>query len=105
MNVWVLRARSATSYRGGDAKTLKQEFEAYGLPSWAFHLVGGLKVTAAIILLAGLWMSAPVDIAAGVVAALMVGALTMHVKVGDPLMRSVPALLMLAMCLGILFLG
>jgi len=42
--------------------------------------------------------------AAGVVAVLMVGALAMHVKVKDPAKKSVPALLMLAMCVAILVL-
>jgi small basic protein len=35
--------------------------------------------------------------AAGLVAALMIGALAMHLKVGDPLMKSLPAALMLAL--------
>jgi len=39
-----------------------------------------------------------------VVAALMVGALAMHVKVGDPLMKSLPAALMLVMSVAILLL-
>jgi hypothetical protein len=34
----------------------------------------------------------------------MVGALAMHAKVKDPLTKSVPALLMLLMCIGILLL-
>ena len=38
--------------------------------------------------------------AAIVVLALMVGALAMHLKVGDPMMKSVPAALMLAMSTG-----
>ena len=42
-------------------------------------------------------MALPVQVAAGLVAALMVGALAMHLKVGDPLMKSLPAALMLAM--------
>jgi len=42
--------------------------------------------------------------AALVVAALMVGALAMHVNVKDPLTKSVPALLMLALVVGIVLL-
>ena len=83
---------------------MKEEFEAYGLPEIAFHIVGALKVTAGIVLLAGIWMDVPVRVAAGVVAGLMIGALAMHVKVGDPIKRSVPAALMLLMCGGILLL-
>lgn len=32
LNVWLLRARSATRYRGGEARSLSAEFEVYGLP-------------------------------------------------------------------------
>jgi len=97
LNVWLVRGRSATAYRGGAAQTLQAEFAAYGLPGFVFYLVGALKVGAAIVLIAGVWMALPVREAAGLVVALMVGALAMHLKVGDPLMKSLPAALMLAM--------
>ncbi|MBO6577236.1 MAG: DoxX family protein [Rhodothermales bacterium] len=105
LNVWLLRAGSETSYRGGDAKSLKAEFAAYGLSDAAFYVVGGLKILAGIGLLVGLWVPEIVMPCAAVVAVLMVGALAMHIKVGDPVMKSVPAALMLVMCLAILFLG
>jgi uncharacterized membrane protein YphA (DoxX/SURF4 family) len=105
LNVWLVRAGSATGYRGGDAKTLREEFRAYGLPDLAFYVVGGLKVAAGVVLIAGVWMELPVRVAAGIVAVLMVGALAMHLKVGDPPNRSVPAALMLLMSGAILLLA
>lgn len=104
LNVWLLRSKSATSYRGGDAKSLKEEFDAYGLPSVAFFVVGALKIGAGIALLVGFWMPELIRPSATIVAVLMVGALAMHLKVGDPIKKSVPALLMLAMSAGILWL-
>lgn len=104
LNVWLLRSRSATSYRGGDAKTLRQEFAAYGLPVSAFYVVGTLKVAAGLILLSALFLPMPARLAATVVAGLMVGALAMHIKVKDPSSKSVPAALMLALCVGIMVL-
>jgi len=104
LNVWLLRSRSATGYRGGSATSLKEEFQVYGLPEFAYYLVGTLKVLAGIVLIAGIWISLPVTIAAAVVAALMVGALAMHVKVGDPVKKSLPAALVLVMSLAIIFL-
>jgi DoxX-like family len=101
LNVWLLRARSSTAYRGGTAQTLRQEFAAYGLPAGAFYVVGTLKIAAGVILLGALWLPLPARLAATVVAGLMVGALVMHAKVKDPTSRSVPAALMLAMCVGI----
>jgi hypothetical protein len=104
LNVWLLRAGSPTGYRGGEAQSLKEEFAAYGLPDIAFYLVGGLKVAAGVVLVAGIWFALPVQLAAGVVAVLMVGALTMHAKVGDPAKRSLPAALMLLMSIAIVLL-
>jgi hypothetical protein len=101
LNVWLVRRRSATSYRGGAAKTLQEEFATYGLPGFAFYLVGALKVGAALVLIAGVWLTLPVQAAAGLVAVLMLGAVAMHVKVGDPVVKSLPAVLMLAMSAGI----
>lgn len=96
-NVWLLRTGKATNYRGGQAKNLKEEFATYGLPPFMYFLVGGLKILCAIALLVGLWVPAAVVPAAGVLAILMLGALAMHIKVGDPISKSVPAFCMLAM--------
>ena len=105
LNVWLLRSGSATRFRGGTATTLKEEFAAYGLPGAAWYVVGALKIAAGVILIAGVWMPLPVRLAAGVVAVLMIGALAMHLKVGDPPMKSLPAALMLVMSLAIVLLG
>lgn len=105
LNVWLVRSKSATAYRGGTATSLREEFAVYGLPSAAFFVVGALKITSAVILIVGVWVSAlPVTIAAGVIAALMVGAILMHVKVGDPVTKALPATAMLAMSASILLL-
>lgn len=97
LNVWLVRRGSATSYRGGDAQTLKEEFAAYGLSPTLFYVVGALKIGSAISLIAGIWNERLILPAAAVVALLMVGALVMHVKVKDPPIKSLPALLMLIM--------
>lgn len=101
LNVWLLRAGGETSYRGGSAKSLKEEFSAYGLPEIAFYTVGFLKITAAIALVVGIWVPSLVLPAAGTIVGLMLGALAMHLKVGDPPKKSGPALLMLALNLAV----
>ena len=101
LNVWLLRFNQGTKYRGGSARTMLEEFAAYGLPAWFAYLIGVLKVGSAIALLAGLWLPALVFPSAALVCALMVGALAMHVKIGDPLSKSLPALAMFAMALTI----
>ena len=106
LNVWLVRAKASTAYRGGSAQSLKEEFATYGLPDWTFYVVGILKVGSAILLLLGIWVKSPdlVRPPALVVAGLMVGALAMHAKVKDPLTKSLPALAMLLMCVAIWFL-
>jgi uncharacterized membrane protein YphA (DoxX/SURF4 family) len=96
-NVWLLRFGKATDWRGGTAKNMKGEFEVYGLPSWFMGLVGFLKLLLATLLIVGIWYQPAVRPAALGMAALMLGAIAMHVKVNDPLKRSVPAFTMLVL--------
>ena len=101
LNVWLLRRQSATAYRGGEAKNLKDEFATYGLPAPMFYIVGGLKIICGVLLLVGLAYPPVVLPAAAVVAVLMMGAVAMHLKVRDPVSKFVPAALMLAMSVAI----
>ena len=97
-NVWLVRSRKATAFRGCGSASLKEEFAAYGLPGWFMYAIGALKLTCAAGLVVGIWvpeLAAPAAIGLGV---LMLGALSMHLKVKDPASRSLPALTMLALC-------
>jgi len=105
LNVWLVRARSATSYRGGSAQSLKEEFAVYGLPEWTFYIVGGLKIIAGILLIVGIWVPRLVLLPAAVVAVLMVGALAMHAKAKDPASKFLPALSVLVLTVAILLLN
>lgn len=98
LNVWLLRFNKPTAYRGGTAANMPEEFAAYGLPAWFCYAVGFLKVASALALLAGLIYPALVLPAAIIVALLMAGAVGMHLKVGDPIKKSVPALSVLILC-------
>ena len=103
VNVWILRFGRKTAYRGGAGESLPGEFAAYGLPSWSVWLVGALKLSCAALFVAGIWLPKAVAPAAGVLIGLMLGALLMHVKVRDPLIRSLPAALMLGMSIFLLW--
>jgi len=98
LNVWLIRFNKATEYRGGTAKSMKEEFAAYGLPEWFCYVVGGLKIISGITLILGLFLPGIAVYPAGIVSILMIGALAMHVKVHDPLKKSVPAASVLALC-------
>ena len=97
LNVWLLRRGSSTAYRGGAAKNLKEEFATYGLPDPMFYIVGSLKIICGVLLLVGLAYPPVVLPAAAVVVVLMLGAIVMHLKVGDAVVKYVPATMMLAM--------
>lgn len=101
LNVWLIRAGKETPYRGGDAKSIREEFVVYGLPPAMMYVVGGLKIFIAVAFLAGIWVSALILPAASILIVLMIGAFVMHVKVKDPFSRAVPSLLMLAIAVAI----
>jgi hypothetical protein len=102
-NVWILRFKKSTEYRGGSASNLKEEFETYGLPYWFMVLIGAAKLILATALLAGIWFPFLIRPAAAGMAVLMIGAVAMHVKVGDPVKKSMPAVAMLLLSLFLAF--
>lgn len=105
LNVWLIRKDKKTAYRGCDSHSLKNEFAAYGLPVWSFYLIGFIKITSAFVLLLGLWWPFLVFPAALVILFMMIGAVCMHIKVGDPLVKLLPASIMLIFSLAICFLS
>lgn len=98
-NVWIVRYGKETNWRGGEAKNMKEEFAAYGLPAEVMFIIGGAKIILAICLILGIWVPFLVTPAATAMALLMLGAVSMHVKVKDPIQKSFPALTMLVMSL------
>jgi hypothetical protein len=102
LNVWVFRFNRKTPYRGALSENLPSEFAAYGLPRWSLWVVGALKLACASVFLAGIWLPKVVLPASVLLTALMIGAVLMHMKVRDPLVRSVPATLMMAMSIFLL---
>jgi hypothetical protein len=105
LNVWILRYNQSTAYRGGTAADMKAEFANYGLPSWSVYLIGGLKITAALALILGVYFESLIVPFASLLGLLMVGALSMHLKVKDPFKKTIPALVMLLLCIGIIALA
>ena len=97
--VWVVRPGRTTPFRGGNARNMREEFAVYGLPAWFMILVGTLKLMCATLLLAGLWFPTLTQPAAIALAVLMLGAVSMHVKVRDPLKKALPSVCVLLMCL------
>lgn len=103
LNVWLVQNKKPSQWRGGDAKTIIEEFKVYGLPVWMCYLVGTLKVSFALGLLAAIWYPILQQPSALGLAALLTGSILMHLKIKDPLKKYFPAFLFLVMCLYIAF--
>ena len=97
LNVWFLRFDKDTGYRGGGATNMKEEFAEYGMPEAAMYTVGTVKVGLASAMLAGLWVPKLTRPASLGLAAFMVGAIGMHLKVKDPIKRALPAISVLSL--------
>ncbi len=106
LNVWLVRFKKPTAYRGGSAQTLPDEFAAYGLPKWFMCVVGFLKIAIAIIMIVTVLMPNLLGLgvyAAAVLVVLMIGAIAMHIKVRDGLVKMLPAMGMLIMAAGLIY--
>jgi hypothetical protein len=97
INVWFFRFDKATEFRGGNAKNMREEFQAYGLPAWSMYLVGAAKVIIAVLLIVSIWFKELLVYNLLALAVLMIAAVLMHIKVKDPIKKSYPALSILFM--------
>ena len=102
LNVWILRLNKKTIYRGGDANSMKEEFDAYGLPLWFMYFIGFSKIMLAFLLIIGIWIYQLNFYSYIILSALMIGAIVMHFKVKDPIIKSIPAISVLMLLLVLL---
>jgi hypothetical protein len=93
--VWLVRFRKPTPWRGGNAKNLLEEFHTYGLSTTFAYAVGTIKVALALLLLLSIYWNSVTIYAAGGILLTMAGAIVMHLKVRDPLLKSLPAIIFL----------
>ena len=101
INVWFIRFNKPTPWRGGDSKSMKEEFETYGLSHTIMYLVGTIKVGLAILLIVSLWIKDLSTPAAGAMGIFMLAAIAMHFKADDPNIKSFPALILFILSVGI----
>ena len=83
---------------------MREEFISYGLPDALVWIVGALKVVFATMLVIGIYYQPLIFPAAVGMAALMLGAIIMHLKVKDQPIKSLPAAIFLILSLSIAFL-
>lgn len=92
LDVWFHRFNKDTGYRGGNATNMKEEFAVYGLSANTMYAVGATKVGLATAMLFGHAAPRVVRPASIGLATLMLGAIGMHIKAGDPVKQYLPAL-------------
>lgn len=89
--VWVVRYEN-----------IVKEFKQYSLPDWIRDLVGILKLSFALMIATG--DGYLLKVGTGGIAALMLAALMMHVKIKNPPQKMLPALTLLILSL-VIFMG
>jgi hypothetical protein len=105
LNVWLIQPKKATKWRGGEAKSILEEFEVYGLSKSLCYIIGFLKVGFALLLVLSIKFEVLTLIGSLGLAALLLGSVIMHIKIKDELFKSFPALLFIAMNLIIAYLA
>ncbi len=105
LNVWLIQYNKPTKWRGGNATTIVEEFEVYGLSKTFCYIIGFLKVALALLLLASIFYVELTAYASSGLGLLLFGSIIMHIKVKDPLYKSFPAFLFLIMTILIGILG
>ena len=103
INVWLFRYDKESVYRGGDATNMLEEFYVYGLNETFLYVVGTIKVFSALILLIGIFYDKLIFFSAFLISGFMIAAIFMHLKVGDELIKSLPASIILLLSLVIVY--
>jgi hypothetical protein len=102
-NVWLVRAGRPTAWRPEGAASMSEEFRAYGYPDGMWKLIGAAKLSLAALLLAGIWYPG-LAVSAGLgMAILMTGAVLSHLRVRDPLIKSLPSFTLLVLSLAVVY--
>ena len=97
LNVWLLQKNKATKWRGGEAQNIFEEFEVYGFSKQFCYVIGFLKVSLALLLLASIQFQVLALVGSLGLAILLLGSILMHFKIKDPLYKSFPAFLFFVM--------
>lgn len=104
ITAWTYNLNLDTTFRGGDSTNMIDEFEAYGLNFTTMVVVGIFKVACALMLLFGLKYKKLILPASGVMILFMIAAVYFHISISDPIVPTLPSLLMLISCISIIYL-
>tara|TARA_A200000159_G_C7310337_1_gene334309 strand:+ start:994 stop:1359 length:366 start_codon:yes stop_codon:yes gene_type:complete len=105
LNVWFIRASRQTPFRGASARNLQEEFEKYGLNKQVFVITSVIKPLLAVSLLIAIFVPFLTKPSALALAFFMLGAVGMHIKVRDDMVKFIPALSLFGGCMAIYLLS
>ena len=74
-----------------------KEFEQFGLSDLTRNIVGATKIALATLLVTGVWHSSLVLIPSILIGILMIGTQYFHFKIGNPFIKHLPSLTLLAL--------
>ena len=105
INVWLIQPNKPSKWRGGDATTIIEEFNVYGLSKTFYKIIFVVKVGLAVLLLVSIKYDLLTLYSSLGLASLLLGSIAMHFKVKDALLKSFPAFLFMGLNLVIAYLS
>ena len=105
INVWLIQPNKPSKWRGGDATTIIEEFNVYGLSKTFYKIIFVVKVGLAVLLLVSIKYDFLTLYSSLGLATLLLGSIAMHFKDKDALFKSFPAFLFMGLNLVIAYLS
>ena len=105
INVWLIQPNKPSKWRGGDATTIIEEFNVYGLSKTFYNFIFVVKVGLAVLLLVSIKYDLLTLYSSLGLASLLLGSIAMHFKIKDALFKSFPAFLFMVLNLVIAYLS
>lgn len=103
LNVWIINRNKPTPWRAKNTSNMQEEFAAYGLSKNVMIITGTLKCFCAVLLMISIFYPGVEWVGAAGIALFMAVAISMHVKVGDPPKKSLPAAVFLLLSIVVVF--
>jgi len=96
--VWLWRANVPTNFRVGQAQSLREEVTEAGFPDYVYDVMRIVKPIFAFFLIMGIVWNPITLPCMAFTTIFMIGAVVMHIKVRDNLIKMLPAVTLLLFC-------
>ena len=96
--VWLFRTNVPTNFRVGQAQSLREEVTEAGFPDYVYDVMRIVKPIFAFFLIMGIVWNPITLPCMAFTTIFMIGAVVMHIKVRDNLIKMLPAVTLLLFC-------